>query len=404
MTSDDHECSHEEYYDADDFEELAVQAQYNLGWGDPAMAVRQCELLVEHFSETDGPESPRAFVWRSMLGRALTDARHYPEAEAVLAALVVDRTRVQGPDAPGTLVARGNLARAVAFGGRPREGILLAERLLADRERLVGPRHPSVLDTRGHLAHFHHHLGDHTTAVAMFTELLADRECFLRKDHESIAETRTNLAVATVRADPLAVDLDCGIDVIFVTPAEPKVLDPTLVALDVIAIEILTARARYSEALDRVTAVIDACDDMFGPSAPPTLDAIRAGAKVLVAMGNRADAITALTAAIDIAETGETTDTLAALACRAELVDLLVCRLVVVHGEHPDVFADLVADVAHHQQILAAAAHRFEPEHRIRCITDDAADLLWAIEDGAWDREAAEAARWDDSDDGWESA
>jgi len=176
-------------YEAEELEELAFQAQHDLGWGDPARAARYCEELARHWAEVDGPDSERALVWRSMWGRALTEARRYPEAEAVLSDLVVDRTRVLGCDAPGTLVARGNLARAVALGGRPREGILLAEQLLADRQRVLGLDHPSTLDTRGHLAHFHHHLGDHATAVRMFTNLLATRERVLGPDHEVTRQT-----------------------------------------------------------------------------------------------------------------------------------------------------------------------------------------------------------------------
>lgn len=374
-----------------DLEDLAVQAQYHLGWGDPFTAVHQCETLATRFAELDGRTSARAFVWRSHLGRALIAAHRHADAEAVLSGLVAERARVEGADAPGTLVARGNLARAVAFGGRPREGILLAERLLADRERLHGPRHPTTLATHGHLALFHLLVGDHRAAMRVLSGLVVDRRSELGPDHELTRQTQTNLALAAARADPSRVELDAVITEVLADGPEPDLLDPFVRALRAMAVEGMLARRMFDEALELVDALLDATDAFHGPASPHLLEVVRTRARVLTAAQRRPEAIATLTGALDDAEEAGTADTVTGLACRADLVDLLVCRLAAVHASHRGDFDDLVADLERHHGHLAAGTARFEPDHPVRCVTDDLTDLLWALEDGAWkgDDEAA---------------
>jgi len=193
-----------------------------------------------------------------------------------------------------------------------------------------------------------------------------------------------------VRSDPTRVELEVLIDEVLDAGPDPDVLDPVMVALHAVSVEVMLAQGLHDEALAMIDAVIESTGTLFGAAAPQTLDAERTRAQVLVAAGARPEAIASLTGALERAEAAGTADTLAGLNCRADLVDLLVCRLTTVHAHHRDAFDDVVADLRRHQERLAAGAARLEPLHHVRCVSDDTADLLWALDDGAWDREDEE--------------
>lgn len=151
---------------------LSIKAQRQIALGSAEKGAEICRILIKEWTDIEGPDGDKVLVWRGFLGRALTEAQHYAEAEEVLADLLVDRERVLGADDPSTFVTRGNLARAIALGGRPREAIFHAERRLADRRRVLGPNHPATLDSMGHLAHFHFIDAQFDRAVELYGELL----------------------------------------------------------------------------------------------------------------------------------------------------------------------------------------------------------------------------------------
>ena len=175
--------------------------QYHLDNGDGGRAIEHAARLVDISTADEGVDGDNTMVWRGFLGRAYTEARFYPEGEAILRDLVADRQRVLGPDHPLTLVARGNLVRAIGRGGRPHEALPLADELLADRLRLLGPDHPSTLDSRGHVAQLYDLVGDPATALRMMRSLLADRERVLDPDDPVLLSTRHNVAAMAASAD-----------------------------------------------------------------------------------------------------------------------------------------------------------------------------------------------------------
>jgi tetratricopeptide (TPR) repeat protein len=172
---------------------MSIEAQREIAEGSADKGADICRKLIREWSDIQGPEGERVLIWRGFLGKALTEARRYDEAEEVLAELLIDRERLLGPDDPSVLVTRGNLARVIALGGRPREAIFHAERLLADRLRLLGPDHPNTLDSVGHIAHFHFIDGEYAIAAEMYEELLERRVEVLGEDHPDVFQTEHNI-------------------------------------------------------------------------------------------------------------------------------------------------------------------------------------------------------------------
>ncbi|MFM7127182.1 MAG: tetratricopeptide repeat protein [Actinomycetota bacterium] len=183
--------------------DLSIEAQREIEQGSAERGADLCRQLIQEWSALQGPEGERVLIWRGFLGRALTEARRYREAEDVLAQLLIDRERLLGPDDLSVMVTRGNLARVIALGGRPQEAILLGRLLYADRLRILGPEDPSTLDSLGHIAHFHYLLGDFVTAAELYENLLDERIRILGPNHPHVFQTEHNLASARARSgDP----------------------------------------------------------------------------------------------------------------------------------------------------------------------------------------------------------
>ena len=172
-------------------------AQREIDDGDPARAVTHLQLLVDSYTRLEGPDSETALDLRGLLGRALTEARLYSDAESVLRMVVQLRSDRLGLDDIQTFVARGNLLRCVGRAGRPEEALLMAERLLDDRSRVLGPEHPATLQTRGHIAQLHQMAGRGETAVEIHEALLADRQRVLGVDHPDVLTSWFNLVATT---------------------------------------------------------------------------------------------------------------------------------------------------------------------------------------------------------------
>ena len=360
-------------------DDLSIEAQYELAQGDPARSVELCRTLVEEWTAVQGPDGERVLTWRGFLGRALTEARRYHEAEAVLGDLVVDRTRIEGPDASGTLVARGNLARAVAGAGRPREAIVLAEHLLADRTRILGADHPSTLDTRGHIAHFQLKLGEADAATATFSALLEDRERVLGPEHPDTQTTVANLAIARaqllgtrdaldeLRDEMHAIAVEHG-------PDHAATLDAMLLVA-----EQLLRNGEAEEALAVIGPVVEGRRARFGDQDARTLSAELTRSRCLAALRLRSEVIAALTGIVERADAAGLTDDVLGLAARADLTQTLAAWFAT--GLAPDEVIEIVRE---HHTVLVGAGARVEPDLWVRDVTDDVGDLLAAVDSGAW--------------------
>jgi len=271
-------------------EDLAYQAQWELEEGSAEKAIEICRELVEEWTDIQGPDGETVLVWRGFLGRSLTEARRFLEAERELTALLDDRNRVLGPDHPQTLVTRGNLARAIGRGGRPQEAIEISTDLLQDRLRLMGPDHPSTFDTRGNIAQFHDLLGDFDTAALMLEELLEDRIRVLGEDHPVVMSTLHNLHVIRSRSGKT-----CDVQDLQVF-AEEMLEDLGPDNLNVVnAFGILAdaheKRRNLDEALRVSRFVFDARSRMLGDEDARTLVTRRRIARLLEALGRSTEAI-----------------------------------------------------------------------------------------------------------------
>ena len=311
--------------------------------GDAVPAVDQLETAVRVRLVRDGADDPETLNVLGMLGRALTEARRYAQAESVLTDVVRGRTKVLGPEHPQTLVARGNLLRAIGRSGRPEEALTLADALIVDRERLLGADHASTLDSRGHRAQLLDEAGRSTEATIEMQQLLDDRLRVLGPTHPDVIATRHNLAAVRSRdadADPadalweleqnaMALEADLG-------PEHPD----TLIALGMLA-EHAQRRARDTDALALLDRVIAARTRVLGANAGPTLTSRRMRCESLRHLG-RVDEAAIAAEALDRDTTvvfgpgGYET-----LRSRLELVDCLRALVDSVDAPDPSVVARL---------------------------------------------------------------
>jgi hypothetical protein len=239
--------------------------------GSPARGVTQFELVVAALTEQLGADHPETMVVRGHLGRALTEARLFDRAEAVLRELLADRTAVLGADHAATLVTRGNLLRAIGRAGRPEEALLMAEGLLGDRERLLGAEHPETLQTRGHIAQLLELAGRRAEAVEAHRLLLDDRIRLLGVDHPDTLTSVHNL-VTTRRAEGTT-SLD---ELVALCEQLTSVLGPdhpaTLGVRQGIVHELIQ-QCRGDEAEPALRAVAADCARVLGELDPVTIEA-----------------------------------------------------------------------------------------------------------------------------------
>ncbi len=269
---------------------LSIEAQREIAEGSPDKCADICRTLIREWSEIQGPEGDKVLLWRGFLGRALTEAQRYREAEEVLSDLLIDRERIIGPDNPSTLTTRGNLARAIALGGRPDEAIFHARCLLADRMRVLGPDHSSTFDAVGHLAHFHLLDEQFDVAAEIYDELLTRRTIVLGEDHPDVLQTYHNLVVSRANAgshDDVAelrslaemLQDDFGFD-----------HSDTLNVYALLA-DSLIRHEQFDEALHMAQSVLDTRSRTAGDLDPRTLSSRAVVAKALLRLGRWSEAM-----------------------------------------------------------------------------------------------------------------
>jgi tetratricopeptide (TPR) repeat protein len=271
-------------------DKMSIEAQREIAEGSADKGADICRKLIREWSDVQGPEGERVLVWRGFLGKALTEARRYNQAEEVLSDLLVDRERLLGPDDPSVLVTRGNLARVIALGGRPREAIFHAERLLADRLRLLGPDHPNTLDSVGHIAHFHFIDGEYAIAAEMYEELLERRIQVLGDDHPDVFQTEHNLVACRAKlGNPDDIEDNRELAMVLQEELGFDHLD-TLNAFSLLADALLRV-GETQEALAIGQSVLDAYSRLLGDRDPKTLSCRRLIQRSLLGLDRLDDAI-----------------------------------------------------------------------------------------------------------------
>jgi len=306
----------------------SVEAQRELAEGSPDRACKLFRHLIEVWTRLHGPDHERVLAFRGFLGRALTEARLYGEAEELLSDLLVDRVRVEGPEASGTLAVRGNLCRAIALGGRPREAIVLAQHLLEDRTRLFGAEHPATLTTRGHIAHFHYLADMADEALQLYEELLVDRERLLGPTHPSVAATEQNVIAIRAKVTESGTDVD---DLRRLAEALLEDLGPDhpeTLGQHALLAERLIEAGRHAEALSYCNWICDARARLLGERSALTVSARTLRASCLVGVGRALEArqeFESLVARLD--DMGLRRDAMS-LHARADLLDLSMAMLV----------------------------------------------------------------------------
>ena len=279
--------------------QLSIQAQWEIEEGSAETAVEMCRQLIAEWTKIEGPDGENVLVWRGFLGRALTQARRFLEAEVELTALLTDRIRVLGPEHPQTLVTRGNLARAIGRGGRPAEAIEIATDLLQDRLRIFGPDEPSTFDTRGNIAQFHDLNGDFETAALMLEELLSDRIRILGEDHPDVLSTLHNLHVIRSRSGRTS---DIEALRVFAEEMLEELGPDNLNVVNAFGIlsEAYEKQGRIVEALQMTRSVFDARSRLLGDDDARTLVSRQRIARLLRASGRGTEAIAELLRIVEL--------------------------------------------------------------------------------------------------------
>lgn len=278
---------------------LGRRFHWELEQGSADVAADICRRLVHEWTDVEGADGETVLAWRGGLGRALTEARRFKEAERVLTDLLVDRLRLFGPLHPKTLTTRGNLARAIARGGHPAEAIEIAKDLLETRIQVLGPDDPSTLDTRGNIAQFHDLLGNFETAVLMLEELLQDRTRVLGDDHPDTENTRYNLHVIrsrSGRSDDLT-DLHA-----YARELLEDLGPDNLNVMNIFGIlcEALEDKGRLEDSLEISRQIFDARSRVLGEGDARTLVTRRRIARLLVILGQIPEAISELLRIVEL--------------------------------------------------------------------------------------------------------
>ena len=335
--------------DPDLLELRADLAQLEIDDGDPARAVAQLEALVDTYLTLEGPDSEDALDCRGLLGRALTEARLYSEAESVLRQVARDRHDRWGPDDPQTFVARGNLLRSVGRGGRPEEALLMAERLLADRERVLGPDHRETLQTRGHIAQLHELAGRGDVAIELHEALLEDRERVLGAEDPDVLTSWFNL-VATAAGLGWA-DIEQLLGYVDEMGERLGIDHPaTLTARGILA-ESQLDEGLFEEALEILEALLADRVRVLGELHPAVLGTHRMIASTLVSLGDAPRAVGHLEVVVRTLSATLGPRSIDTLQARLAHLDVLV-----VMGVHERVEIELTA-------LLEDAEAVLEPLH-----------------------------------------
>ncbi len=294
-TIDELEEAIDQALEADDnevtLELLYLAIQHHTDDGDPGRGAAHCATAIGLMLEDKEWDHPETMMMRGFLGRALTHAGRFTEAEDVLSKLVDDRARVLGEDDPLTLVARGNLVRAIGRGGRPQEAIALAEQLLYDRIRVLGDDDPSTLDTRGHLAQLYEGLGDIEASLQIYERLLVDRIRVLGEDDPVVLQTRFNIAAYRSRLQPDEESLGL-LQLVLLDetrmfgPQHPGVLETRhMIAKN------LLAMGRPRDAMKAAAELIGERTLLFGAFAPSTISAHQLFLRCLRELGQSSRAL-----------------------------------------------------------------------------------------------------------------
>lgn len=278
---------------------LGRRFHWELEQGSADVAADVCRRLVQEWTEVEGADGESVLAWRGGLGRALTEARRFNEAERVLTDLLIDRLRLFGPLHTKTLTTRGNLARAIAKGGQPAEAIAIATDLLQARIQVLGPDDPSTLDTRGNIAQFHDLMGNFETAALMLEELLEDRTRVLGDDHPDTENTRYNLHVIrsrSGRSEDLA-DLHTYARELLedLGPDDLRVMN-----IFGILCEALEGNGRFEDSLEISRQIFDARSRVLGEEDARTLVTRRRIARLLVTLGRFPEAVAELLRIVEL--------------------------------------------------------------------------------------------------------
>ncbi|MFM7616512.1 MAG: tetratricopeptide repeat protein [Actinomycetes bacterium] len=383
--------------------EYFVEGQRELHEGSVDRAVEIFAELAGEWADFDGPDCERALTMRGFLGRALTDARRFTEAEEVLADLLLDRERVLGPDDEQTLVARGNLMRAIAFGGHPREAIVMAERLIEDRTRIYGPDDISVHRMAAHIARFHYELDEYAEAAARYEAVLEAFERLGLDDTSEFAEMSYNAVVAAVKADPNDETFEAFAEMVEEIEAELGPDQPWSLAAAAMMAEVLAFfMDRPEEGLERFQTLVDRRTALHGAASPQTLETRRALGDCLIAMGRPGEAVAQLADGVRACEEIGYAREVGGLHTRMDLIWArieLITRLDAMEDrgvEGDEEIAEQWRLAAAEFEVLLADTRTLEPDHGLRVAIEDMGREHGLLEGDEPDPSAED---WDADDD-----
>jgi serine/threonine protein kinase len=234
--------------------ELAINLAYAGKFAEAEKAFREA---LQGDLATFGPDDIRTLRSQTNLGAILLHEDKAAEAEKVFRAVIEKEIRMFGPDHPQTLLNMGNLGLALSNEEHYPEAEKVFRETLATKTKKLGAEHRSTLVTAGNLANVLRHEKKYAEAEQLSRQTLAIEERTLGKDHSDTLVSKAGLG------------------------------------------QVLGEERHYPEAERVLRETYDSMLRVLGQDHPDTGEGAYELAVLYAAEGERAEAVTWLTTAVD---------------------------------------------------------------------------------------------------------
>jgi serine/threonine protein kinase/Tfp pilus assembly protein PilF len=254
---------------------------------------------IEIRRRTLGTENDLTALSMNDLAATLSREGHYAESERLFREALDIQRRVLGPENPETLITMYNLAATLATEGRYADAEKLDRQTLEIRRRVLGPEHPDTLMTVANLAATLQSAGNYAEAEKFARETLEIRRRVLGPEHPRTLWSMSGLAEILDQEGHLTEAEKMYRETLDI---RRRVLGPenpdTLASMDDLG-RLLSREGQYTEAEKMLRETLETSRRVLGPDDTETASAKYNLACVAVHYGNRQEALTLLSDAVD---------------------------------------------------------------------------------------------------------
>jgi eukaryotic-like serine/threonine-protein kinase len=254
---------------------------------------------IEIRRRTLGTENDLTALSMNDLAATLSREGHYAESEKLFREALDIQRRVLGPENPETLITMYNLAATLATEGRYADAEKLDRETLEIRRRVLGPEHPDTLMTVANLAATLQSAGKYAEAEKFERETLEIRRRVLGPEHPRTLWSMSGLAEILDQEGHLTEAEKMYRETLDI---RRRVLGPenpdTLASMDDLG-RLFSREGRYTEAEKMLRETLETSRRVLGPDDTETASAKYNLACVAVHYGNRQEALSLLSDAVD---------------------------------------------------------------------------------------------------------